>query len=117
MAFCNGKKVLEDSVVTPQAPVKLHCDIDISGKPIEAGCNDVAFVYISARDENGTVNPDYEEFIDITLPEGIELMNRDGVKAEAGIATALIRIGERKGKTRIIVSDGQLKGDMEVEIR
>ena len=60
---------------------------------------------------------DYEEFIDITLPEGIELMNRDGVKAEAGIATALIRIGERKGKARIIVSDGQLKGDMEVEIR
>ena len=59
----------------------------------------------------------YEEFIDITLPEGIELMNRDGVKAEAGIATALIRIGERKGKARIIVSDGQLKGDMEVEIR
>lgn len=117
VAFCNGKKVLEDSVVTPQAPVKLHCDIDISGKPIEAGCNDVAFVYISARDENGTVNPDYEEFIDITLPEGIELMNRDGVKAEAGIATALIRIGERKGKARIIVSDGQLKGDMEVEIR
>ena len=79
--------------------------------------DDVAFVYISARDENGTVNPDYEEFIDITLPEGIELMNRDGVKAEAGIATALIRIGERKGKARIIVSDGQLKGDMEVEIR
>ena len=72
---------------------------------------------ILCRDENGTVNPDYEEFIDITLPEGIELMNRDGVKAEAGIATALIRIGERKGKARIIVSDGQLKGDMEVEIR
>lgn len=42
-------------------------------------------------------NPDYDGYINITLPDGIELMNKEGIKAEVGIATALIRIGEKKG--------------------
>lgn len=80
----------------------MDCEIDISGKELEAGCNDVAFLYISAIDRNGTVNPEYTKSINIILPDGIELMNKDEVKAEAGIATAVIRIDEERGSKRFL---------------
>ena len=51
-AFNKGEKIKEESVFTPEPPVKLDCEIDISGKELEAGCNDVAFLYISAIDRN-----------------------------------------------------------------
>lgn len=117
IAYNKGVKVKEESVITPENPVKLQCKIDLSGKQLEAGCNDVAFLYISAVDKNGTVNPEYTKDINITLPEGIELMNEDKVTAEAGIATALIRIGTEKGVKNVKVSDGEINGEIDLDIK
>jgi beta-galactosidase len=52
------------------------------------------FCYIAAVDDNGTINTDYSEEINIALKGDIEIMNPDVINAEAGIATALIRISE-----------------------
>lgn len=117
IAYNKGVKVKEESVITPENPVKLQCKIDLSGKQLEAGCNDVAFLYLSAVDKNGTVNPEYTKDINITLPEGIELMNEDKVTAEAGIATALIRIGTEKGVKNVKVSDGEINGEIDLDIK
>lgn len=117
IAYNKGVKVKEESVITPENPVKLQCKIDLSSKQLEAGCNDVAFLYISAVDKNGTVNPEYTKDINITLPEGIELMNEDKVTAEAGIATALIRIGTEKGVKNVKVSDGEINGEIDLDIK
>lgn len=116
-AFNKGEKIKEESVFTPEPPVKLDCEIDISGKELEAGCNDVAFLYISAIDRNGTVNPEYTKSINIILPDGIELMNKDEVKAEAGIATAVIRIDEERGSKKIFVNDGEISGEIDICIK
>ncbi|MDN3620011.1 glycoside hydrolase family 2 TIM barrel-domain containing protein [Polaribacter undariae] len=93
VGFINGKKVSEDSITTAKEPTKLKIWIDESGKQPQAGVNDVVFCYIAAVDENGTINTDYSEEINVTLTGDLEIMNPDVIKAEAGIATALIRVG------------------------
>ena len=94
VSFINGKQVAETVVKTPKKPTKLKIWIDESGKKPKAGVNDVVFCYIAAVDENGTINPAYSEEINVTLNGDLEIMNPDAIKAEAGIATALIRVGK-----------------------
>lgn len=94
LSFINGKQISEAIVKTAKKPTKLKIWIDESGKKPKAGVNDVVFCYIAAVDEDGTINTDYSEEISVALEGDIEIMNPDAIKAEAGIATALIRIGE-----------------------
>ncbi|QVY65599.1 glycoside hydrolase family 2 TIM barrel-domain containing protein [Polaribacter sp. Q13] len=94
VGFINGKQVSEDIVTTAKKPTKLKIWIDESGKKPQAGVNDVVFCYIAAVDENGTIDQDYSEEMNITITGDLEIMNPDVIKAEAGIATALIRIGK-----------------------
>ena len=94
IGFVNGKQVSENSVQTPKEPTKLKIWIDESGKKPEAGVNDVVFCYIAAIDENGTVNPDFSEEIQVAIKGDLEIINPDVIKAEAGIATVLIKVGD-----------------------
>ncbi|MGJ8743993.1 glycoside hydrolase family 2 TIM barrel-domain containing protein [Polaribacter sp.] len=93
VGFVNGKQVSEETVTTPQAPTKLKIWIDESGKKPQPGVNDVVFCYIAAVDENGTINPDFSEVINVTVKGDLEIMNPDKIEAEAGIATVLLRVG------------------------
>ncbi|WP_343330698.1 glycoside hydrolase family 2 protein [Polaribacter staleyi] len=94
VGFIDGKQVAETVVKTPNKPTKLKVWIDESGKKPTTGVNDVIFCYIAAVDENGTINPEYSEEINVTVAGDIEIMNPDVIKAEAGIATVLIRVGD-----------------------
>ena len=94
IGFINGKEVSEDLVQTPKKATKLKIWIDESGKKPKADVNDVVFCYIAAVDENGTVNIEFSDEIKVTLKGDLEIMNPDVIKAEAGIATALIKIGK-----------------------
>ncbi len=106
----NGKVIKEDIVKTPNEVSGLKVWVDKSGREPQAGCNDVVFVYIAGVDKDGTINPSFTETIDVTLEPGWELMNVDPVKAEAGIATAVIRIGDDKGVLSLkALSESKLK--------
>lgn len=105
VAYVKEKEIKTSSVTTPGKAVALKCWVDESGRVLENGVNDVAFLYIAAVDANGTICNSYTEDIKVTLPKGIELMNEGGnIYTEAGIATALIRIGEKKGGFNIEAS-------------
>lgn len=91
IGFINGEKVAEDIVKTPENAARLKIWIDESGKT--PSTNDVMFVYIAAVDGNGTIVPDYSGEINVVVEGEASLMNYGKVKAEAGIATALIKIG------------------------
>ncbi|UMB61721.1 DUF4982 domain-containing protein [Lutibacter sp. A80] len=114
--FINGKKVAEDIVITPKKATSLKVWLDESGKAPEAGVNDVLFLYIAAVDENGTIVPDFSEEVELNFGENIEVMNVGKVTAEAGIATALIRIGAKIGKTKVSVKSRDLLGELELNI-
>ncbi len=113
----NGKVIKEDIVKTPNAVSDLKVWVDKSGREPEAGCNDVVFVYIAGVDENGTINPKFAETLELTLSPGIELMNVGEVKAEAGIATALVRIGSEKGVLSLrATSESKLKKNFKFKV-
>lgn len=107
VGFINGKKVAEQQVHTPGRAASLKVWLDESGKAPEAGCSDVLFVYVAAVDEKGTIVPHFSEKVELEI-EGATLMNVREVKAEAGIATALIQIGNKGGTLKIKARAGNL---------
>ncbi|WP_297090392.1 glycoside hydrolase family 2 TIM barrel-domain containing protein [uncultured Draconibacterium sp.] len=104
IGFIKGEKATEGIVKTPQKATALKLWIDESGKAPVSGCNDVLFVYIAAVDVNGTVIPGYSELIDLKIEGEATIVNSDPIKAEAGIATALIQIGDQTGEVTVIAS-------------
>lgn len=112
VGFINGKAIQTEFVNTPQKVEKLKIWVDQSGKNPQAGVNDAVFVYIAAVDKNGTIIPDFDAAIDLSLKGDAQLMNLGKLKAEAGIATALIKIGDKKGKVCIkALASSSIKGD------
>ncbi|PKQ61338.1 beta-galactosidase [Labilibaculum filiforme] len=112
VGIVKGKSVIEKEVKTPGKPVQLKLWLDESGKAPQAGCNDVLFLYIAAVDKNGTVIPDYSEIVNLTTDSDVTTVNVGEMKAEAGIATAVIKIGETIGEKSFTANSGELKGSL-----
>ena len=110
VGYINNKQVAKASVITPEAPQKLKIWIDESGKKPQSNVNDVVFVYIAAVDKNGTVIPTFDSKIDFSINGDAQLMNVGDLKAEAGIATAVVRIGSKNGKVTFEGVSENLKG-------
>lgn len=90
--FINGKKIVQDIVKTPGKASSIMLEFDLSSKPISADHPDVVFVYAKITDANGTVIPDATTEVTFTLEgENAALIGENPVKAEAGIATILLR--------------------------
>ncbi len=117
IGFRNGKQVKETMIQSPKAPSKLKIWIDESGKKPAAGVNDVLFVYIAAVDNNGTINPNFSETIDLKIEGDFEILNPEEIIAEAGIATALVRIGTTNGKCSVQAKAKGLNGNFEFEVK
>lgn len=115
--FLNGKKVQEAEVRSPGKPVALKCWVDESNRAPQAGCNDVVFLYVAAVDAQGTICPTYKEIVAVTTDANTEVMNVGDVQAEAGIATALLRLGDQSGDAQVNVQSGALKGTYTLTIK
>ncbi|TWT84238.1 Beta-galactosidase [Planctomycetes bacterium CA13] len=112
-----GTAVCEHAVKTPGKAAALKVWLDESGKMPTAGVNDTVFVYIAAVDENGTIVPDYSEAVAIQLNGDVTLLNVGEIKAEAGIATALVQIGDASDEISISASAiGLQNGKLIVEL-
>jgi beta-galactosidase len=116
IGFVNGNKIAEDIVITPQSPTQLKVWLDESGKAPTAGQSDVLFLYVAAVDNNGTVNPDFSETITLNINGNVKVMNIGDLKAEAGIASAVIQLGNAKETVNISASSGDLSGELEFVI-
>ncbi|WP_372775240.1 glycoside hydrolase family 2 TIM barrel-domain containing protein [Mangrovibacterium sp.] len=109
VGYIEGDAVAESVVRTPKKPTALKIWLDESGRRAEAGCNDVLFLYIAAVDENGTINPNFDGEINLEINENAEIMNQGAIKAEAGIATALVRIKAKAGEVKVIAKAESLQ--------
>lgn len=103
--YIKGKEASTHSVRTPEAPVKLEINADISGKEPKAGCNDVIFIYARLVDENNTVVPENNIPLTFIIEGDAVVLNPGEIKTEAGIATALLKIGNTKGEIKISAND------------
>jgi len=104
-----GKEVVTTVCNIPESPYQISLRVDYSGKKVAAGQNDIVFVYASVTDKNGTVIPDAMSPVKLSV-NGVGSIVGDGTfKAEAGIATFLIKAGDKKGLITLQASSDKLK--------
>jgi beta-galactosidase len=90
--FINGEKVVSNVVKTHEKPSKVELTYDISSIPINPDFPDMIFVYAKITDANGTIIPTATNEVTFSLLEGnAELIGENPVKAEAGIATIILK--------------------------
>ena len=93
IGYINGKNLAEHSVTTPQNPNKISLEIDESGKPLKPGDDDLVFIYAKITDQNGHLvnNANHEITFSIENHSQAKIIGPTKVKAEAGIASILLR--------------------------
>lgn len=115
VGYVQNKKVAEYAVSTPSIPDNITLELDESGrKPTR---NDILFVYAKINDPSRTVvHTDSSEVH--FLVEGAQLIGPATVKAQAGIATILIRTSDAASKIKIEANRQGLKpGLFNIEIQ
>lgn len=108
--FIDGKKVVSDVVKTPENPSKIELTSDVSSKVINPDHPDVVFIYAKITDANGTIIPTATDEVTFALTEGnAELIGENPVKAEAGIATIILKTKNLKSKIKITAESKNLQ--------
>lgn len=108
--FIKGKKVAENNVKTPETATKVKLSYDLSSKTINPNFPDMVFVYAKITDTNGTVIPTATNEVTFTLSDGnAVLIGQNPIKAEAGIATIILKTENLKKKIVLKVSSGKLE--------
>ncbi|MFV8376228.1 glycoside hydrolase family 2 protein [Flavobacterium sp. LB1P71] len=108
--FIKGEKVVSNVVKTPESAMKIELSYDVSSKAINANSPDVVFVYAKITDTNGTVIPTATNEVTFALSgENAALIGENPVKAEAGIATIILKTKNLNSPIMIKVSGANLE--------
>ncbi|MFV5698160.1 DUF4982 domain-containing protein [Flavobacterium sp. ZT3R17] len=108
--FIKGEKVIANVVKTPESPVKMELSYDVSSKAINANSPDMVFVYAKITDANGTIIPTAMNEVTFALSgKNAALIGENPVKAEAGIATIILKTKNLKSPITIKASGANLK--------
>ncbi len=116
--FIGGKEVTETRRKTPDKPAKVSLSVDLSGRDLQAGKNDIVFVYASVVDAEGTVIPDDKRGISFSVEGDAALIGDNPRDAEAGIATILLKAGMTSGEVKVkATAAGLVSGEIVVSVR
>lgn len=115
VGFIGGKEAAVYSRRTPDKPCRLSLRYDISGKDLKADGGDFVFVYAEVMDKNGTIVPDAAHEIKFSASGKGELVGANPVKAEAGVATILLKSQTDTGRISVTAQNDEL-GETMIEI-
>lgn len=116
VAYRGGKAVANTQHRTPGAAHHLQLTYDRSGR--DASAHDVVFVYAAVVDANGTVLPDATAAIRFAATGDAALVGDNPVKAEAGIATALLQTGAGKSTVQVTAAaEGVAAASLKIPVR
>ncbi|MCM4160197.1 beta-galactosidase [Antarcticibacterium sp. W02-3] len=119
VGIIDGEEVATHVVRTPRAPAGIQLAVDYSQKIISPNSPDMFFVYAMIVDEEGTVVPTANQRIAFSLGDDAKnarIIGGKVVKAEAGIATILIRTERFSGSLNVRATAEGL-GEQTIEIR
>ena len=106
-----GAVAATHSVTTPLAASKLAVTIDTAGLPFAADGSDIAIVYASVQDANGTTVPTAANSVTFSVIAGqADLIGVNPVAAQAGIAAILLRSGTAPGAITVNAAATDLTG-------
>ena len=110
--FIDGEKVISSMVKTPEKVSKIELSYDLSSKAINPNFPDEVFVYAKIVDNNGTVIPTDTNEVTFALNEGnATLIGANPVKAEAGIATIILKTKNLKKPIKISAQSENLQNN------
>lgn len=93
--YIDGTEAASHVRHTPGEATALKLWVDESNRPLEAGKNDIVFLYAAVVDENGTILPEASHEILFEIKGDAELIGANPMAAEAGIATILLKAGKK----------------------
>lgn len=106
------------SVTTPGTVASLRLSIDVSNKPLRADGSDVVFVYATIVDSTGNQVFSADSAVHFSVRGDAALVGDNPVKAEAGIASIILRAGLNPGKVMITASaDGMAEAEIMTQTR
>ena len=101
IGYINDKEIIQEVRKTAGASSKINLAVDVSGKELQAGQNDIVFVYAHITDNKGTVIYNAANKIQFEVNGNAEIVGDSVVQAEAGIATIVLKAGLKAGKIEI----------------
>ncbi len=111
IGFLDGKEVAQFIRRTPQKAQAIQLRFEINYQP-KADGEDLFFVYANIVDQNGTIVPSFSGWIDFKVEGAAKLVSPNRVQAEAGIASAIIRVSQQPKKITVKAMNPELKGAM-----
>ncbi len=93
VGYVGGKIVAEAARHTPGQPAQLKLAADLENVPLAADGADAVFIRATVCDADGNPVPDATNLVAFTVSGAAGLISPATARAEAGIATALIRSG------------------------
>jgi beta-galactosidase len=118
VGYINNKKVAQHERKTAGAPASIKLRVDYSNRDLKAGENDLVFVYAEITDANGTIAPDAKDAVEFQVSGDAVIVGQNPRKAEAGIATVLVKAGAKPGEIKITARAAGLKeGQLSVQAK
>ncbi|MFN2335359.1 MAG: DUF4982 domain-containing protein, partial [Bacteroidales bacterium] len=117
-ALKNGNEFDSHSVTTPGPPTALRLTADFSNKPLRAVGSDVIFIHAAMVDSGGNPVHNTGSLVEFTVRGDAELIGDNPARAEAGVASILLRAGTNPGRIMIrAVSKGISEAELMTESR
>lgn len=110
VGYINDVEVADDLVKTPGNGTDIKVEIDLSDVALSENESDLIFVYAKIVDEYGALVNTSEAEIAFSISAG-ELVGSNPVKAEAGIATILLKTENNKGEIEVIATGEGLNSE------
>jgi beta-galactosidase len=118
VGYIDGEEVVSSIRLTPGDATGIKIWVDESNRPLARGQNDMVFLYAAVIDQNGTIIPEASNEILFELKGDGELIGYNPMAAEAGIATILLKAGDKGGRLNIsAVSSGLNSAKMTLTVR
>jgi len=96
------------AVTTPGPPSAIRLSADFSNKPLKAGGSDVIFIYATLVDSIGNPVHNADSLVEFSVRGNGDLIGNNPVRAEAGVASILLRAGKNPGKIMIRALSGEM---------
>ena len=101
IGYIKNKKVTSQIVQTAGNADHLALSCNISGREPQADCNDVIFIYATVQDNQGFTVSNSKIPVSFSVEGDADIIGNTQPIAEAGIATILLRVGEKKESIKI----------------
>jgi beta-galactosidase len=109
IGYINGKKTVNQAISTPGTAYKLLLTSDVSGKKLSAGKNDMIFIYARIADKEGVTIPDAINKVKFSVTGPGSIIGLPEINAEAGIATILLKAGDKTGQIKVTATSDKIK--------